>query len=118
MVFLSAARCGGRRCQLCLGLGDKFLTLSSNALTNLNLSDMECCYKVFRRDILEQLDFRENRFGIEPEITAKISRLPCRIYEVGVSYAGRTYAEGKRSAGAMVCGRSAVSSGTTWGLAG
>ena len=77
-------------------LGNRFLTLCSNALTNLNLTDMECCYKIFRREILEQLQLEENRFGIEPEITAKVSRLNCRIYEVGVSYAGRTYAEGKK----------------------
>ena len=77
-------------------LGNKFLTLLSNSLTNLNLTDMECCYKVFRREILGQLELEENRFGIEPEITAKIARLNCRIYEVGVSYAGRTYAEGKK----------------------
>jgi len=77
-------------------LGNKFLTLCSNALTNLNLTDMECCYKVFRREILDQLTLEENRFGIEPELTAKVAKLNCRIYEVGVSYAGRTYAEGKK----------------------
>jgi len=77
-------------------LGNRFLTLCSNALTNLNLTDMECCYKVFRREILQQLALQENRFGIEPEITAKVARLGCRIYEVGVSYSGRTYAEGKK----------------------
>lgn len=77
-------------------VGNRLLTLISNLLTNLNLSDMECCYKVFRRDILRQLTIEENRFGIEPEITAKVAHLHCRIYEVGVSYAGRTYAEGKK----------------------
>jgi len=77
-------------------LGNKFLTLCSNALTNLNLTDMECCYKVFRREVLGKLHLEEDRFGIEPEITAKVARLGCRIYEVGVSYAGRTYAEGKK----------------------
>ncbi len=77
-------------------LGNRFLTLLSNALTNLNLTDMECCYKVFRREILQQLTLEENRFGIEPELTAKVARLGCRIFEVGVSYAGRTYAEGKK----------------------
>ena len=77
-------------------VGNRLLTLISNILTNLNLSDMECCYKVFRRDILRQLTIEENRFGIEPEITAKVAHLHCRIYEVGVSYAGRTYAEGKK----------------------
>ncbi len=77
-------------------LGNRFLTLCSNALTNLNLTDMECCYKLFRREILEQLALEENRFGIEPEMTAKVAKLNCRIFEVGVSYAGRTYAEGKK----------------------
>ena len=77
-------------------LGNRFLTLLSNALTNLNLTDMECCYKVFRREIIEKITIEENRFGFEPEVTAKVSRLGCRIYEVGVSYAGRTYAEGKK----------------------
>ncbi|MBE0502334.1 MAG: glycosyltransferase family 2 protein, partial [Desulfuromonadales bacterium] len=77
-------------------LGNRFLTLCSNALTNLNLTDMECCYKLFCREILGSLQLEENRFGIEPEITAKVARLNCRIYEVGVSYAGRTYAEGKK----------------------
>ena len=65
-------------------------------MTNLNLTDMEVCYKVFRREVLEQITVEENRFGIEPEITAKISKLDCRIYEVGISYSGRTYAEGKK----------------------
>jgi len=77
-------------------MGNKFLTLCSNATTNLNLTDMECCYKVFRRDILRQIVIEEDRFGVEPELTAKVARLNCRIYEVGVSYAGRTYAEGKK----------------------
>lgn len=77
-------------------LGNRFLTLLSNALTNLNLTDMECCYKVFRREVLTNIHIEENRFGIEPELTAKVAHLGCRIYEVGVSYAGRTYAEGKK----------------------
>lgn len=77
-------------------LGNRFLTLLSNALTNLNLTDMECCYKVFRREIIEKVKIEENRFGFEPEVTAKVARLGCRIFEVGVSYAGRTYAEGKK----------------------
>lgn len=77
-------------------LGNRFLTLLSNALTNLNLTDMECCYKVFRREVTAQIEVEENRFGIEPELTAKVARLGCRIYEVGVSYAGRTYSEGKK----------------------
>jgi hypothetical protein len=65
-------------------------------LTNLNLTDMEVCYKVFRREVLERIRIEENRFGFEPEITAKVARLRCRVYEVGVSYAGRTYEEGKK----------------------
>ena len=77
-------------------LGNRFLTLLSNVLTNLNLSDMETCYKVFRREILEKITIEENRFGFEPEITAKIAKLDVRIYEVGISYSGRTYKEGKK----------------------
>lgn len=77
-------------------VGNRLLTLLSNMLTGINLSDMECCYKVFRAEILQKITLRENRFGIEPEITAKVARLNCRIYEVGVSYSGRTYAEGKK----------------------
>jgi glycosyltransferase involved in cell wall biosynthesis len=77
-------------------LGNKFLTLLSNMLTNLNLTDMETCYKVFRREVIEQVKIEENRFGFEPEITAKISRLGCRVYEGGISYSGRTYNEGKK----------------------
>jgi hypothetical protein len=65
-------------------------------LSNLNLTDMECCYKMFRREILTQIALREDRFGFEPEVTAKVARLGCRIYEVPVSYSGRTYAEGKK----------------------
>jgi len=77
-------------------MGNKFLTLLSNMMTNLNLTDMETCYKVFRRDLLQRITIEENRFGFEPEITAKVARLRARIYEVGVSYAGRTYREGKK----------------------
>jgi glycosyltransferase involved in cell wall biosynthesis len=77
-------------------VGNRFLTLLSNAFTNLNLTDMETCYKVFRRPILRAIDIEEKRFGFEPEITAKVAKLRCRIYEVGVSYAGRTYEEGKK----------------------
>ncbi len=77
-------------------MGNRFLTLLSNMFTNLNLTDMETCYKVFRKEVLEQISIKENRFGFEPEITAKISRLGCRIYEVGISYSGRTYEEGKK----------------------
>lgn len=77
-------------------LGNKFLTFLSNIFTNLNLTDMEVCYKVFRREILDRIELKENRFGFEPEFTIKISRLKCRIYEVGISYSGRTYVEGKK----------------------
>jgi glycosyltransferase involved in cell wall biosynthesis len=75
---------------------NKMLTLLSNMLTDLNLTDMETCYKAFRREILEQIRIEEDRFGFEPEITAKVAKLGCRIYEVGISYSGRTYAEGKK----------------------
>ena len=77
-------------------LGNWLLTTLSNMLSNLNLTDMECCYKMFRREILAQITLREDRFGFEPEVTAKVARLCCRIYEVPVSYSGRTYAEGKK----------------------
>jgi len=77
-------------------LGNKFLTLLSNMLTNLNLTDMETCYKVFRREVLEKITIEENRFGFEPEITAKLSKMDVRIYEMGISYSGRTYKEGKK----------------------
>lgn len=78
-------------------VGNRFLTLLSNMFTNLNLTDMETCYKMFRTSILKSLTIQENRFGFEPEITAKIARIKgVRIYEIGISYAGRTYAEGKK----------------------
>jgi len=77
-------------------VGNRFLTLLSNALTNLNLTDMEVCYKVFRREVLSKITIEEDRFGFEPEITAKVARLRCRVYEVGISYHGRTYEEGKK----------------------
>jgi glycosyltransferase involved in cell wall biosynthesis len=78
-------------------VGNKFLTFLSNAFTNLNLTDMETCYKVFRTDLIQSLDLVEKRFGFEPEVTAKIARIPkIRIYEVGISYYGRTYQEGKK----------------------
>lgn len=77
-------------------MGNLFLTLFSNALTNLNLTDMETCYKVFRASILKDLQFRSNRFGFEPEFTAKVARRGYRIYEVPIAYHGRTYAEGKK----------------------
>ena len=77
-------------------IGNGFLTMLSNIFTNLNLTDMETCYKVFRREIIQQIHIEENRFGFEPEITAKVAKLKCRIYEVGISYYGRTYTEGKK----------------------
>ena len=78
-------------------VGNRFLTLLSNMMTNLNLTDMETCYKVFRREVLQKISIEENRFGFEPEITAKMARLEgVRIFEVGISYYGRTYAEGKK----------------------
>ena len=77
-------------------LGNGFLTLLSNILTDLNLTDMETCYKAFRTEILKSIKIKEKRFGFEPEITAKIAKKKCRIYEVGISYFGRTYEEGKK----------------------
>ncbi len=78
-------------------VGNKFLTLLSNMFTNLNLTDMETCYKVFRRELLQKIHLQEKRFGFEPEFTAKISHIPdVRIYEVGISYRGRSYKEGKK----------------------
>ena len=78
-------------------MGNRLLTLLSNMFTNLNLSDMETCYKLFRAELIKSIDLRENRFGFEPEVTAKIARMPnVRIYEVGISYYGRTYREGKK----------------------
>jgi len=77
-------------------VGNKLLTWASNAFTNLNLTDMETCYKMFRREVIQSLDLREDRFGIEPEITAKVAKGRWRVFEVGISYSGRTYAEGKK----------------------
>jgi glycosyltransferase involved in cell wall biosynthesis len=77
-------------------IGNRILTLLSNAFTNLNLTDMETCYKVFRRDVIQQIDIKEHRFGFEPEITAKVARMKLRIYEIGITYSGRTYQEGKK----------------------
>ncbi len=78
-------------------VGNRALTLLSNAFTNLNLTDMETCFKVFRREIIQSIRIEEERFGFEPEVTAKIAAIPgCRIYEVGISYFGRTYEEGKK----------------------
>lgn len=78
-------------------IGNKWLTLLSNMFTNLNLTDMETCYKVFRSEIIKKIQLKENRFGFEPEVTAKLSRIPgLRIYEIGISYYGRTYEDGKK----------------------
>jgi len=78
-------------------IGNKFLTTLSNMFTNLNLTDMETCYKLFRSDILKDLNLKEKKFGFEPEVTAKVSRIPdIRIYEIGISYYGRTYKDGKK----------------------
>jgi hypothetical protein len=78
-------------------IGNKFLTFLSNMFTNLNLTDMETGYKLFKRDVIQNIRLHENRFGFEPEVTAKVARVPgIRIYEVGISYYGRTYAEGKK----------------------
>ncbi len=77
-------------------VGNTFLTMLSNMFTNLNLTDMETCYKAFRREIIQKITIEENRFGFEPEITSKVARMGVRIYEVAVSYHGRTYAEGKK----------------------
>ena len=77
-------------------VGNKFLTLLSNALTGLNLTDMETCYKAFKTEIIKSVDLKEDRFGFEPEITAKLAQMRLRIYEVGISYSGRTYDEGKK----------------------
>jgi glycosyltransferase involved in cell wall biosynthesis len=77
-------------------IGNQVLTLASNMMTDLNLTDMETCYKLFRREVLQSLVLEENRFGFEPEITAKVAKAGCRVYEMGISYYGRTYAEGKK----------------------
>ena len=77
-------------------VGNGFLTLLSNMLTNLNLTDMETCYKVFKRNVIQSIDIEEERFGFEPEITAKVAKMGCAIYEVGIAYHGRTYEQGKK----------------------
>lgn len=77
-------------------VGNRVLTLFSNMMTNINLSDMETCYKVFRREVIQKIHIEEDRFGFEPEITAKVAKQGCRIYEVGIAYHGRTYQEGKK----------------------
>jgi len=77
-------------------VGNRFLTLLSNMFTDLNLTDMETCYKAFRREVIQSVKLTEDRFGFEPEVTARIAALKCRVYEVGISYSGRTYEEGKK----------------------
>ena len=77
-------------------VGNRFLTLLSNMFTNLNLTDLETCYKAFRAEVIKNVHLQENRFGFEPEVTAKLAKAKCRIYEVGISYNGRTYNEGKK----------------------
>jgi len=77
-------------------VGNKFLTTLSNMFTNINLTDMETCYKAFRGDLIRGITIEEDRFGFEPEVTAKVAKMKCRIYEVGISYSGRTYHEGKK----------------------
>ena len=77
-------------------LGNRFLTVLSNMFTNINLSDMECCYKAFKTEVIKDIKLKENRFGFEPEITAKIAKKNLKIYEVGVKYYGRKYSEGKK----------------------
>ena len=77
-------------------IGNRFLTTLSNMFTDLNLTDMETCYKLFRREVIQAIEIQENRFGFEPEVTAKIARMGVRIFEVGISYYGRTYQEGKK----------------------
>jgi glycosyltransferase involved in cell wall biosynthesis len=77
-------------------VGNRFLTMLSNMLTNINLTDMETCYKAFRREVIQSVKIEEDRFGFEPEITAKVAKMGCRIYEVGISYYGRTYKQGKK----------------------
>ena len=93
--FLGTSR-GHRVLYFWHAVGNKLLTLISNAFTNLNLTDMETCYKVMRRSVVERLDLQSERFGIEPEITCKLARLGVRVWEVPISYHGRTYAEGKK----------------------
>jgi glycosyltransferase involved in cell wall biosynthesis len=95
------SRFAGGECRRVLyywhSVGNRLLTLFSNMFTNLNLTDMETCYKLFRREVIQSIRLRENRFGFEPEVTAKLASRGYRIYEVGVTYSGRTYAEGKKT---------------------
>jgi len=99
VVFGSRFRSGSDACRVLYywhSVGNNFLTMCSNIATDLNLTDMEVCYKAFRREVIQKTRIQENRFGFEPEVTAKVARAKVRIYEVGISYSGRTYAEGKK----------------------
>jgi len=97
VVFGSRFLGGTHRCHLFWHyVGNRFLTLVSNVVTNLNLTDMETCYKVFRADVAKRIDIESKRFGVEPELTAKVAKLKCRVYEVPISYYGRDYAHGKK----------------------
>ena len=97
VVFGSRFLSGTHRCHLFWHyVGNKFLTFVSNVFTNLNLTDMETCYKVFRADVAKRITIESQRFGVEPELTAKVAKLKCRVYEVPVSYYGRDYASGKK----------------------
>ena len=97
VVFGSRFLGGTHRCHLFWHyVGNRFLTLVSNTFTNLNLTDMETCYKVFRSDVARRITITSKRFGVEPELTAKVARMKCRVYEVPVSYYGRDYAQGKK----------------------
>ena len=84
-------------------VGNRFLTLLSNMVTNLNLTDIETCYKAFRREVIQSISLKEDRFGFEPEVTVKVARRRLRVYEIGISYAGRTYAEGKKIGWKVAC---------------
>jgi len=97
VVYGSRFMTGNAHCVLAFwhSMGNKVLTVLSNMFSNIHLTDMETCYKAFRREIIQGLEIRENRFGFEPEITAKVAAMQCRIYEVGISYQGRGYDEGK-----------------------
>ena len=92
-------------------LGNRFLTFLSNLVTNLNLSDMETCYKAVRTPLLKSIPLLSNDFRLEPELTIKLAKRQARIFEIPISYSGRSYSEGKKITGAMVCGRSWPSSG-------
>jgi glycosyltransferase involved in cell wall biosynthesis len=98
IVYGSRFACGESKRVLYFwhSVGNRFLTTLSNIFTNINLTDMETCYKVFRGEVIRSIRIEEDRFGFEPEVTSKVARMGCRIYEVGIGYSGRTYAEGKK----------------------